>query len=64
MLTNKETLFGNKEGFLFPHNNSLEQSSRNINWQDELDKLKAYKEELPIYTLKEGEFKVFNVDRV
>lgn len=31
-----------------------------INWQDELNKLKEYKEELPIYTLREGEFKIFN----
>lgn len=34
--------------------------AHNINWQDELDKLKAYKEDLPIFTLREGEFKVFN----
>ena len=31
-----------------------------INWDEELQKLKEYKEELPIYTVHEGEFKVFN----
>lgn len=34
--------------------------AQDINWQDELNKLKEYKEDLPIYTLREGEFKVFN----
>ncbi len=29
-----------------------------INWDEELKKLKDYQEELPIYTLAEGEFKV------
>lgn len=37
-----------------------DEEAQNINWQEELDKLKVYKEELPIYTLREGEFKVFN----
>ena len=32
---------------------------RDINWDTELQKLKDYKEELPIFTLAEGEFKVF-----
>jgi len=31
---------------------------RDINWDEELKKLKGYKEDLPIYTLAEGEFKV------
>jgi len=31
----------------------------NIDWESEFEKLKNYKEDLPIYTLKEGEFKVF-----
>ncbi len=44
-----------------PHWNSdySDDECGNIGWQDELDKLKAYKEELPVYTLGEGEFKVF-----
>lgn len=32
---------------------------RDINWDEELEKLKEYKEDLPIYTLAEGEFVVF-----
>lgn len=32
----------------------------NIDWDSELEKLKVYKEDLPVYTLREGEFKVFN----
>lgn len=45
-----------------PHWNSdySDDEAQNISWQDEFDKLKAYKEDLPIYTLGEGEFKVFN----
>ncbi len=31
---------------------------KDINWDEELNKLKEYKEDLPIYTLAEGEFKV------
>jgi len=31
-----------------------------INWDAELKKIKEYKEDLPVYTLKEGEFRVFN----
>lgn len=31
-----------------------------INWDAELKKIKEYKEDLPIYKLREGEFKVFN----
>ncbi len=31
----------------------------NIDWESELKKLKGYKEDLPVYTLHEGEFKVF-----
>lgn len=34
---------------------------RDINWEDELQKLKDYKEDLPIFTLTEGEFKVFTL---
>lgn len=33
---------------------------RDIDWNAELIKIKEYKEDLPIYTLAEGEFKVFN----
>jgi peptidase E len=32
----------------------------NIDWDKAYDDLKEYKEDLPIHTLKEGEFKVFN----
>ncbi len=32
----------------------------NIDWDSLLENLKNYKEDLPIYTLKEGEFVVFN----
>ena len=32
---------------------------RDIDWDSELEKLKKYEDELPIYTLSEGEFKVF-----
>lgn len=32
---------------------------RDINWDEELEKLKSYKEDLPMYTLTEGEFVVF-----
>lgn len=32
---------------------------RDINWDEELEKLKSYKEDLPIYTLAGGEFVVF-----
>jgi peptidase E len=32
---------------------------RDINWGEELEKLKSYKDDLPIYTLAEGEFVVF-----
>jgi len=34
---------------------------RDIDWEAELEKMKGYKEDLPIYTLTEGEFKAFNV---
>ncbi len=34
---------------------------RDIDWDGELKKLKDYKEDLPIYTLQEGEFKVFEI---
>jgi len=33
---------------------------RDIDWEAELIKMKGYREDLPIYTLAEGEFKVFN----
>ena len=33
---------------------------QNIDWQKVLKELKDYKEDLPIYNLSEGEFKVFN----
>ena len=33
---------------------------RDIDWDSEYNKLKEYKEDLEIYALKEGEFKVFN----
>jgi peptidase E len=32
-----------------------------VEWQKALAGLKAYKEDLPIYTLKEGEYKVFEI---
>ncbi len=34
---------------------------RDINWDEELEKLKKYKEDLPMYTLTEGEFKIFEI---
>jgi len=45
-----------------PHWDSdcLDDEAQDIKWKDELDKIKEYKEELPIYTLRDGEFKVFN----
>ena len=45
-----------------PHWNSdySDDEAKDINWEDELSKLKEYKEDIPVYTLKEGEFKVFN----
>jgi peptidase E len=32
-----------------------------IDWEKALQQLKSYKEDLPLYTLAEGEFKVFNI---
>jgi peptidase E len=45
-----------------PHWNSdySDEEVKDIDWSEELKKLKDYKEDLLIYTLKEGEFKVFN----
>lgn len=37
---------------------------RDIDWDEELKKIKEYKEELPIYTLGEGEFVVINSTEV
>jgi peptidase E len=37
-----------------------DEEASNINWKEELNKIKHYKEDLPIYTLKEGQFKVFD----
>ena len=34
---------------------------RDIDWDSELEKLKNYKEDLTVYTLTEGEFKIFKV---
>lgn len=36
-------------------------NSPNIDWDEALESLKNYKEDLPIYTLKEGEFAVIKV---
>lgn len=33
---------------------------KDINWNEELEKLKNYKEDLPIHALREGEFEVIN----
>ncbi len=41
-----------------PHWHS-DYDSPNIDWQKAFQELKEYKEDLPIYALKEGEFKVF-----
>jgi hypothetical protein len=45
-----------------PHwkSNYSDDEVRDIDWEAELNKLREYKEDLPIYTLAEGEFKVFN----
>jgi len=40
--------------------NDYSDEVRDIDWDGELKKIKDYKEDLPIYTLQEGEFKVFN----
>lgn len=43
-----------------PHwNSDYTEEGQPVSWNKELDKLKAYKEDLPVYTLGEGEFKVF-----
>lgn len=42
-----------------PHWQSKYDEGSNINWIALREKLKEYKEELPIYTLSEGEFRVF-----
>jgi len=38
----------------------FDDSTQNIDWERAMKELKDYKEELPIYALIEGEFKVFN----
>lgn len=49
-----------------PHWNSdySDEEVNNINWAEELKKLKSYKEDLPIYTLGEGEFTIINSTEV
>lgn len=49
-----------------PHWNSdySDEEVKDIDWSLELKKLKGYKEELPIYTLGEGEFIVINSTEV
>jgi len=49
-----------------PHWNSdySDEEVKDIDWSLELKKLKEYKEELPIYTLGEGEFMVINSTEV
>lgn len=42
-----------------PHWKSNSSQYLNANWENILEGLKNYKEDLPIYTLAEGEFKVF-----
>jgi peptidase E len=55
---------GNGFGLLpikfIPHWYSELDEYANINWKNALQELKDYQEDLPIYTLAEGEFKVFN----
>jgi len=45
-----------------PHwkSNYSDDEVRDIDWGAELNKMREYKEDLPIHTLAEGEFKVFN----
>jgi peptidase E len=45
-----------------PHWNSdySDETVKNINWDKTLKELKEYKEDLPIYALKEGEFIIIN----
>ena len=41
--------------------NDFDEVEENFDWDKALKELKEYKEDLPIYTLAEGEFKVFEV---
>ena len=44
---------------LIPHWHSNSEEYQNLDWSKALQELKDYKEDLPIYTLKEGEYVIF-----